>query len=102
LNYGFSWFSMIAIILGLEFGLRRWKSLESGKYNPLKRTLFSQISNFQTYKIQRICLNNFIAENISFEIWSPKIEDSVDSKVTPPVLGVQTPGFWRVYAFFLW
>jgi hypothetical protein len=22
LNYGFSWFSMIAIILGLEFGLR--------------------------------------------------------------------------------
>jgi hypothetical protein len=31
LNYGFSWFSMIAIILGLEFGLRRWKSLESGK-----------------------------------------------------------------------
>lgn len=23
LNYGFSWFSMVAIILGLEFGLRR-------------------------------------------------------------------------------
>jgi hypothetical protein len=22
LNYGFSWFSMIAIILGLEFGMR--------------------------------------------------------------------------------
>jgi len=31
LNYGFSWFSMVAIILGLEFGLRRWKSLESDK-----------------------------------------------------------------------
>ena len=23
-NYGFSWFSMIAIILGLEFGMRWW------------------------------------------------------------------------------
>ena len=31
LNYGFSWFSMVAIILGLEFSLRRWKSLESDK-----------------------------------------------------------------------
>ena len=93
LNYGFSWFSMIAIILGLEFGLQRWKSLESDKYNPLKRTLFGHFSDFQTYKIQRISLNDFLAENISFEIWSPKIEDSVDSKVTPSVLGVQIPVF---------
>jgi uncharacterized protein with PQ loop repeat len=100
LNYGFSWFSMIAIILGLEFGLRRWKSLESGKYNPLNRTLFGHFSNLQTYKIQRISLNDFIAENISFEIWSPKIEDSVDWNVTPPVLGVQTQGFGGCMRFF--
>jgi len=93
LNYGFSWFSMIAIILGLEFGLQRWKSLESTKYNPLKRTLFGHFSDFQTCKIQRKSLNNFLAENISFKIWSPKIEDSVDSKVTPSVLGVQIPVF---------
>lgn len=91
LNYGFSWLSMVAIILGLEFGLQPWKSLESTKYNPLKRTLFSHFSDFQTYKIQRTSLNDLLAENISFEIWSPKIEDSVDSKVTPPVLGDQTP-----------
>jgi hypothetical protein len=78
LNYGFSWFSMIAIILGLEFGLRPWKSLESGKYNPLKRTLFSQFSNFQTYKIQRISLNDFLAENWRFR----KLKS-----LHPPVLG---------------
>ena len=65
LNYGFSWFSMVAIILGLEFGLRPWKSLDSSKYNRFERTLLN--SNFQTYKIQRISSNDFIAENISFE-----------------------------------
>ena len=93
LNYGFSWFSMVAIILGLEFGLRPWKSLDSAKYIRLEWTLFRQNSNFQTYKIQRISLNDFLAENISFKIWSPKIEDSRIYNVTTPFWGDQNPVF---------
>lgn len=93
LNYAFSWFSMIAIILGLEFGLRPWKSLESVKYNWFEWTLFNQNSNFQTYKIQCIILKDFLAENIPFKTWSPKNEDSRIYNVTTPFWGDQNPHF---------
>jgi len=56
LNYGFSWFSMIAIILGLEFTLG-W---------------------FQTFNCIRtnyMFINEFSSKNISFEISKSKTSD---------------------------
>lgn len=73
----YSWFRIWSTTVKIS----RISRIESVRMNT-----FSQNSNFQTYKNQRIRLNDFLAENISFK--NRKIHEPKMSNFDPPFLDI--------------
>ena len=126
LNYAFSWFSMIAIILGLEFTLGWFTEilLFSQKYSVRMNTfrsnfkpsnlyepkykfewLFSQKYSVQKHENPKVHVSNydplffrdFTAKNIPFEFASPKMGNFIDWNFTMTVLGDANPYWLRFF-----